>query len=195
MKKDDHSKNVLKTISESLKFGLPIAAIKLKILGCRDDFHTSGVCPCPDGVQSEKDSTDIVEAPVVEDKAETLTDSPTEVPPEKIPSKVIAIDAMSLSHRIGSTPGMFYPLPWKIQVAEYTVKQGDTWESVAKRNAKFARNSRLNPLEILLRVNDVSPKETLDILSDPKSKLEALPLTPGQTIYVPVKIVKDERFY
>ena len=99
--------------------------------------------------------------------------------------KVIEIDEMSLFRRLNTTPGIVYPPPWKIHVSKYRVTQGDTWVSISKRYDKFDSDNHLDSLEILLRVNGVSEKETHDILCKDKMP-ESIPLHLGQIIYVPV---------
>ena len=93
--------------------------------------------------------------------------------PEK---KTILIDTMSLFHRLGSTPGIIYPPPVKVEAQKYKVRAGDTWERLAARHGIT--------LEIMLRINGIPARTTWEIIASKKVP-DNLKLVPGQEIYVP----------
>lgn len=97
--------------------------------------------------------------------------------------KNVSIDQMSLSYRRFSTPGIIYPPPMKVQVQEYKVKAGDTWESLAKRHK--------TTVEIMLRINGIPAEKVWEIVAS-KVIPENLKLAAGQTIYVPEKITSGK---
>ncbi len=168
MKQEKHSRKVLRMIAASLKMGVPIATLAFGNLGCEKKYPIV-VGNAPDDIIAGKMSHyDYEES-----------------------RNVIEIDAMSLSDRIFTTPGMMYPPPWKIQVARYRVEEGDTWFTIAKRFDKFAANNGLKPLEILLRINNVPQEETLDVVNGRKQTVDSIPLEVGQIIYVPVQAEKN----
>lgn len=103
---------------------------------------------------------------------------------QKAPAKkTVSIDQMSLYHRRFSTPGIIYPPPMKVQVQEYKVKAGDTWESLAKRHK--------TTVEIMLRINGIPAEKVWEIVASNVIP-ENLKLAAGQTIYVPEKITSGK---
>lgn len=97
--------------------------------------------------------------------------------------KTVSIDQMSLFYRRFSTPGIIYPPPMKVQVQEYKVKAGDTWESLAKRHK--------TTVEIMLRINGIPVEKVWEIVGSNVIP-ENLKLAAGQTIYVPEKITSGK---
>ena len=66
-----------------------------------------------------------------------------------------------------------------ILVNNYEVQAGDTWESLAKRYE--------TTVEIMMRINDISPKTVNDVIKTKKIP-EKLKLRPGCRIYIPVAV-------
>ena len=71
----------------------------------------------------------------------------------------------------------------KVQVQEYKVKAGDTWESLAKRHK--------TTVEIMLRINGIPAEKVWEIVASNVIP-ENLKLAAGQTIYVPEKITSGK---
>ena len=186
MKKNRLAQNVLKTIVKSLKMGVPVTALALGNLSCREGAKASDDNgQSPEGIRNAQESI----------STELDTPSRWKLPPyDGEPGTFVEIDEMSLSGLYRhATPAIDDSPPWEIRVNRYKVQEGDTWYKIARRydiNVPYS-----TPLEILLRVNGVPADETYDILAFRKSKVESVPLRAGGYIFVPIGAEKWEKEY
>ncbi len=155
MKKSSASRKTLGAIKEALRLGLPLSGAVVAA-ACLTGA-APGQAPAKAGNQAKEASKSSAG--------------------ENEPKKTVSIDTMSLSYRRWTTCGIMYPSPTVVQVKCYTVKAGDTWESLAKRYR--------TTVEIMMRINDVPAKTVYEVISAKKIP-ENLKLRSGQRIYVPV---------
>ena len=158
MKKSSASRKTLNAIREALRRGIPLSGAVVAA-ACLTGA-APGQAPAKAGNQPKEAS----KSSAGENESE----------------KTISIDTMTLSCRWGVTPGITYPPPTVVRVKSYTVKAGDTWESLAKRHK--------TTFEIMMRINDVPAGTVLYVVVEAKKIPENLKLRPGQRIYVPVAV-------